>query len=65
MQSQAVREELRGTDGRRRSRRLLQQAEELLQEWGASLLQLFEVGVLGGSYIDRICTAGSRALQDS
>ncbi|CDI85846.1 hypothetical protein, conserved [Eimeria praecox] len=42
-QSRDVREELRAGDTRRPSRRLQQRAEELLQGWGASLLELFEV----------------------
>ncbi|CDJ27162.1 uncharacterized protein EMH_0007350 [Eimeria mitis] len=41
-QSRDVREELRAGGNRRPSRRLQQRAEELLQDWGASLLQLFE-----------------------
>ncbi|CDJ49821.1 hypothetical protein, conserved [Eimeria brunetti] len=41
-QSRDVREELRAGCARRPSRRLQEKAEELLQEWGASLLQLFE-----------------------
>ncbi|KAL8444943.1 hypothetical protein Emag_005263 [Eimeria magna] len=53
-QSEAVRKELKASLIRRPSRWLAQQAEELLQEWGASLLQLFEAASASGGTPD--CT---------
>ncbi|KAL8448323.1 hypothetical protein Emed_003853 [Eimeria media] len=53
-QSEAVRKELKASLSRRPSRWLAQQAEELLQEWGASLLQLFEAASADGGTPD--CT---------
>ncbi|KAL8434627.1 hypothetical protein ACSSS7_003025 [Eimeria intestinalis] len=53
-QSEAVRKELKASLSRRPSRWLAQQAEELLQEWGASLLQLFEAASGDGGAAD--CT---------
>ncbi|KAL8275035.1 hypothetical protein Esti_001091 [Eimeria stiedai] len=48
VQSEAVRKELKASLTRRPSRWLAQQAEELLQEWGASLLQQFEAASADG-----------------
>ncbi|KAL8433074.1 hypothetical protein Efla_006273 [Eimeria flavescens] len=53
VQSQAVREELKAGANRRPSRWLSQQAEELLQEWGATLLQLFEASSADGGATDK------------